>query len=91
MIRNGSYPGKENLAMTIIENRNAMKRIEHAEREMPFCECGQPMTPVGREDGIWLECVSRTEPAGSPLRRLLSTLSTTGHSRRLIIEAETAA
>jgi hypothetical protein len=49
------------------------------------------MTPVGREDGIWLECLSRTEPTGSPIGRLLSTLSNTGHSRRLIIEADAAA
>jgi hypothetical protein len=91
MIRNGSYLSKENLAMTITDTTNAIERIEFAEREMPFCDCGQPMTPVGREDGIWLECISRTQPTGSPLGRLISTLSNTGHGRRLIIEADIAA
>jgi hypothetical protein len=77
--------------MTITDNLNALKRIEYAESQMPFCICGRPMTPAGRPDGIWLECTSRTEPSGSRIGRILSTLSDTGHSRRLIIEADAAA
>ena len=77
--------------MTPTENLNALKRIEYAESQMPFCVCGRPMTPVGRPDGIWLECTSRTEPSRSPIVRVLSTLSGTAHSRRLIIEADAAA
>jgi hypothetical protein len=91
MIRNGSYPGKENPAMTITDHLRALERIEYAESQMPFCVCGRPMTPAGRPDGIWLECTSRTERSSSRIGRILSTLSDTGHSSRLIIEADAAA
>jgi hypothetical protein len=77
--------------MTPTENRNALERIEYAERLMPFCVCGQPMTPAGRPDGIWLECTSRTDESDNPIVRMLSTISGPLHSRRWIIEADAAA
>ena len=77
--------------MTSTENVSVLERIEYAERLMPFCVCGQPMTPAGKPDGIWLECTSRTQPSDSAFERILSTLSGPAHSRRLIIEAEAAA
>jgi hypothetical protein len=70
----------------MIDNWNALDRIEHAERETPFCACGEPMVPAGRTDGIWLECASVREPDGSRLRRLMSVLTLPGHTRRLIVE-----
>ena len=76
--------------MNIVDNVNALERIEYAEHQMPFCVCGRPMTPAGRPDGIWLECTSRTEPSGSRIGRILSSLWDTGHSSRLIIEAAAA-
>jgi len=78
MIRNGSYLGKE-ILQDNHDNTNAIKRIEHAEREMPFCDCGQPMTPVGREDGSGSSAFSnRTDrqPDGHSSRRFPNT----GHS-----------
>ena len=70
----------------MIDNWNAIDRIEHAERETPSCVCGRQMVPEARPDGIWLECVSLREPNGSKLGRLLSALASPGHTRRLIVD-----
>jgi hypothetical protein len=70
----------------MIDNWNALDRIEHAERETPFCICGQPMVPAARNDGIWLECCSLPQIDRGLVRRFVSTLITTGHIRRLIVE-----
>jgi len=72
--------------MMMIDNWSVLDRIEHAERETPFCPCGQPTSPAARPDGIWLECVSLRSPAGSRIGRLLSALATPGHTRKMIAE-----
>ena len=78
--------------LTMIDNWNALDRIEHAERETPSCVCGREMVPVARPDGIWLECASLGESNSSPIGQLLSALAIPGHTRRLIVElAEDAA
>lgn len=71
----------------MIDNWNVLDRIEHAERETPFCICGQPMVPAARNNGLWLECSTLT-PSGSGLvGRWKSALATSGHYRRLIVES----
>ena len=70
----------------MIDNWKALDRIEQAERETPFCICGQPMSPAARPDGIWLECSSLRAPDSSRIGRLLSTLAPGGHTRQLIVE-----
>lgn len=70
----------------MIDNWRALELIERAEREAPFCACGQPNVPVGRNGGVWLECASlQTLPDGR-IRRLLSTLDSRAHTRRLIVD-----
>jgi hypothetical protein len=70
----------------MIDNWTALDRIEHAERETPFCVCGQQMVPEARPGAIWLECVSLKGPNGSRMGRLLSLLAAGGHTRRLIVD-----
>ena len=62
--------------------------IERAERETPYCECGQPTTSVERDGVIWLTCRSHPEPAR--LLRRLVTLDF-GHLARPILELEAGA
>jgi hypothetical protein len=45
--------------------------IERAERETPFCDCGEPSVPVDRNGTMWLSCRTHTQPV-SRLRRLLT-------------------
>jgi hypothetical protein len=63
-------------------------RIERAQNETPFCDCGQPSVPVERDGVIWLSCRSHTQPS-STLRRLL-TLDF-GHLARPVAELDPAA
>jgi hypothetical protein len=65
-----------------------LERIERAERETPFCDCGEPSVPVERDGVIWLSCRTHTQPS-SLLRRVL-TLDF-GHVARRIAEPDPAA
>jgi hypothetical protein len=90
MIRNGSYPSKK--VITMIDNLNAIDRIEQAERETPACcACGESMVAVARPDGIWLECASLAVTDGGRIARLLSALTASSHSRRLVVDQADAA
>lgn len=71
----------------MIDNWTALDRIEHAERETPFCVCGEPMSLTAKADGIWLECVTITDTDGSRFDRLLSALGAYGHDRRQIVNS----
>jgi hypothetical protein len=75
----------------MIDNWSALDRIEHVERETPFCSCGQPTSAVARPDGIWLECISLRVPNAGLFGRLLSTLAVDGHIRQLIVELDAEA
>jgi hypothetical protein len=69
-----------------LDNTQAVVLIERAERETPFCDCGEPMAPVARSDRLWLECISQpVEPAGG-IRRLVAAIAAAGHTRRLILD-----
>ena len=70
----------------MINNWTAIERIERAERETPFCACGQPMVPVAHEGGIWLECTALECRSGNAFVRLLSAIVSGGHDRQLIVE-----
>ena len=74
--------------MTTTENTNTLALIERAERETPFCECGEPMAPVARDHQVWLECATRQAPTQSAghVRRALAVLASAGHTRRLVLD-----
>ena len=55
----------------MLDHATDLERIEQAERETPFCWCGAQTVPVGRPDGVWLICASRTQPK-TPIGKLLS-------------------
>jgi hypothetical protein len=70
----------------MIDNWKALDRIEQAEREAPFCICGQPTSAEARPDGLWLECVSLRSSDGSRIGRLVSALTAAGHTHQLIFD-----
>jgi hypothetical protein len=74
-----------------IDNARALDLIEQAERETPFCRCGQPTVPVGRADGVWLECRTLERPATGRIGRILATLAAPTHFRSLIVEFDSLA
>jgi hypothetical protein len=61
-----------------------LERLEHEERETPFCGCGASTVPVARDGVLWLECSSLT-PRKPLLRRLLTLDLELGHTRRSIV------
>jgi hypothetical protein len=70
----------------MINNWSAIERIERAERETPYCECGQPMVAIAHDGAIWLECTSLECRSGNAFVRLLSAIVSGGHDRQLIVE-----
>jgi hypothetical protein len=68
------------------DNTRIVVLIERAERETPFCDCGEPMAAVERDHRIWLDCTThQSRPVGS-LRRLIAALASAGHTRQLIAD-----
>jgi hypothetical protein len=72
-------------------NIAAIEAIERAERETPFCGCGESTAPVARDGVIWLECISTNEPKGNPVTRLIDAIIAPAHVRRFIVDDEMAA
>jgi hypothetical protein len=72
--------------MTTTDNTRIVALIERAERETPFCDCGEPMAATARDRQIWLDCTAHQNLSGSTLRRLFATLASAGHTRKLIVD-----
>ena len=72
--------------MTTTDNTRIVALIERAERETPFCDCGEPMAAMARDRQIWLDCTARETSSGGTLHRLLATLASAGHTRKLIVD-----
>ena len=72
--------------MTRTDNTRIVALIERAERDTPFCDCGEPMAAMARNRQIWLDCTAHQNPSGGTLRRLLATLASAGHTRKLIVD-----
>jgi hypothetical protein len=72
--------------MTTTNNTRIVALIERAERETPFCDCGEPMAAIARDRQIWLHCTAHQSPSGGVIRRLLATLAAAGHTQRLIVD-----
>jgi hypothetical protein len=76
----------------MLDRNSVMVNIEMAERDIPYCSCGAPTSPIGRDGQIWLECVSLSEErTEGPLGRIFRFLTEPAHVRELIIENELAA
>ena len=71
--------------MTTTDDTRIVALIESAERETPFCDCGEPVAAVARNRQIWLRCTAHPNPSGGTFRRLVATLASAGHTRRLLI------
>lgn len=87
MIRDGPYlsrAAKRRGTFKIVENYQAVQRIEDAMRTTPFCACGSWTVVVADGDRIRLECSTLQEPK-STLRRLVS-LDFGGHVSWTIID-----
>jgi hypothetical protein len=72
--------------VTTKDNTRIVALIERAERQTPFCDCGEPTAAMAEDREIWLACTAHPSPSGGTLRRLLATLASTGHTRTLIVE-----
>jgi hypothetical protein len=72
--------------MTRTDNTRIVALIEQAERETPFCDCGEPMVAIAQDRQIWLDCTAQVNLEGGSIRRFLATLGALGHTRKLIVE-----
>jgi hypothetical protein len=72
--------------MTATDNTRIVTLIERAERETPFCDCGEPMAAMAQDRQIWLDCTAHQTASGGIVRRLLAALASTGHTRKLIVD-----
>jgi hypothetical protein len=72
--------------VTTKDNTRIVALIESAERQTPFCDCGEPTAAMAEDRQIWLACTAHPSPSGGAFRRLFATLASTGHTRTLIVE-----
>ncbi|HVC03121.1 MAG TPA: hypothetical protein VND88_00470 [Candidatus Acidoferrales bacterium] len=72
--------------MPTTDNTRIVALIERAERETPFCECGEPMAAVAEDSQIWLDCTAHQSRPEGRVRRFLANLSAIGHTRLLIVD-----
>jgi hypothetical protein len=72
--------------MNTTDNTRIVALIEQAERQTPFCDCGEPMAAMVRDGQIWLRCTAHRNPSGGTLRQLLATLASAGHTRKLVVD-----
>jgi diaminopimelate epimerase len=75
-----------NTKIAASDNTRIMELIERAERETPFCDCGATAAAVACNRQIWLSCTRHQCPSEGALRRIIATLASAGHTRRLIAE-----
>ncbi len=68
------------------DNVRIVTAIERAERETPFCDCGEPMAAIARGRQIWLDCTAHQRPSGGLIRRLVAAVASGEHTRRLIVD-----
>jgi len=67
-------------------NSSVLETIETAEREIPFCSCGQQTAAVAKDDGIWLECLSIRDADCGLMGRFLAPFQEAGHLKMLLME-----
>jgi hypothetical protein len=64
----------------------ALDLIERALDQAPRCSCGQPVIPVSREDGIWLECSAAQAAPRSRIGRLVALWTSPSHVREQLVD-----
>jgi len=69
----------------VYARQQMLELIEDAMREVPFCECGAPMTVDADGDTLWLECPTFTEPNSGRLAWLRSGIRTALHQRSVLV------
>jgi hypothetical protein len=72
--------------MTTADDTRIVALIERAERDTPFCDCGEPMAAIARSGQIWLYCTAHQNPPRGTLRRFLSAVGSIGHTRQLLVD-----
>ncbi len=72
--------------MTTTDNTRIVALIERAERETPFCDCGEPTAAIAEDRQIWLNCTARRHRSGGALRHLIGALASAGHTRKLLVD-----
>ena len=72
--------------MTTPDETRIVALIERAERETPFCDCGEPVAAIAQNREIWLRCTALKSSTGGTLHRLLTALASAGHTRKLLID-----
>ena len=60
--------------------------IERASDSHPFCGCGWHTTPVWRDDVVWLECASVTQPRQGIVARLIAAATAPIHVHIAIVD-----
>ncbi len=71
--------------MTTKDDTRIVALIERAERETPFCDCGEPVAAVAQDREIWLRCTAHQRAPAGTVRRFLAALASAGHTRKLLI------
>jgi hypothetical protein len=77
---------KMNTKITTPDNTRIVELIERAERETPFCDCGEPAAAVARDRQIWLSCTRHQGASEGTLRRVIASLTSAGHTRKLLVD-----
>jgi hypothetical protein len=72
--------------MPTTDNTRIVALIERAERETPFCDCGEPVAATARNRQIWLSCTAHQHPSAGTLRRFLAMLASAGHTNTLLVD-----
>jgi len=52
------------LEMTTQDDTRIVALIERAERETPFCDCGEPVAAIAQNREIWLRCTALKTSTG---------------------------
>jgi hypothetical protein len=70
----------------MLNERSIVDRIERAQGDRPYCECGRHTVTSYRDGAVWLDCAVVLEPVGGRVVRLWNTLTARGHVHSQIVQ-----
>jgi hypothetical protein len=70
----------------MLNERSIVDRIERAQSDRPYCECGRHTVTGYRDGAVWLDCSIIEEPPTGRVVGLWNTLTARGHVHSLIVE-----